>query len=231
MSWREEAKRKAALRAVEHVKDGFVIGLGSGSTTAYAIQELGRKVSEEGLEVLGVPTSYQAMKLAIECHIPLTSLDEHPQLDISIDGADQINYDLDLIKGHGGAMTREKIVDSSAKQFIVVADETKFVKKLGGKCPVPIEVIPFAASSVMRKIQEIGGKLTVRQGLGKVGPIITDNGNFIFDLNFGIIDDPLELELSLKMIPGIVETGLFVGMTNLVYLGCKTGDVKVLKKS
>ena len=231
MNWREEAKNKAALRAVKHIKDGFVIGLGSGSTAAYAIRELGRRVSEEGLDVLGVPTSYQAMKLAVECRIPLTNLDEYPQLDIAIDGADQINHDLDLIKGHGGAMTREKIVDSSAKQFIVVADETKLVQKLGTKRPIPVEVLPFAASSVMRKIREIGGELTTRQGSGKIGPVITDNGNFIFDLNFGVIDDPLKLELSLKMIPGIIETGLFIGMANLVYLGCKTGDVKVLKKS
>lgn len=231
MNWREEAKRKAALRAVEHIKDGYVIGLGSGSTAEYAIKELGRRVSEEELDVLGVPTSYQAMKLAVECRIPLTNLDEYPQLDIAIDGADQINYDLDLIKGHGGAMTREKIVDSSAKQFIVVADETKLVQKLGAKRPIPVEVLPFAASSVMRKIREIGGKLTTRQGSGKIGPVITDNGNFIIDLNFGVIDDPLKLELSLKMIPGIIETGLFIGMANLVYLGCKTGDIKVLKKS
>mgnify|MGYP001079590801 CR=1 FL=1 len=231
MNWREEAKREAALRAVKQIKDGFVIGLGSGSTAAYAIRELGRRVSEEELDVLGVPTSYQAMKLAVECRIPLTNLDEYPQLDMAIDGADQINYDLDLIKGHGGAMTREKIVDSSAKQFIVVADETKLVQKLGTKRPIPVEVLPFAASSVMRKIREIGGELTTRQGSGKIGPVITDNGNFIFDLNFGVIDDPLKLELSLKMIPGIIETGLFIGMANLVYLGCKTGDVKVLKKS
>ena len=218
--WVEKAKKNAALEAVKHVKDNFVIGLGSGSTAAYAIEEIGYRIKREGLRVSGVPTSYQAFMTAVKSEIPITTFEEHPVLDLAIDGADQIDEELNLIKGMGGALTREKIVASVSKRLIIVADESKKVRVLGEKHhSVPIEAIPFAAKPIMHKIKEIEGKPVLREGKGKVGPVITDNGNIIIDVSFGVIQKPAELERKLKGIPGIVETGLFIKMADTVYLG------------
>ncbi|MFA5365224.1 MAG: ribose-5-phosphate isomerase RpiA, partial [Candidatus Bathyarchaeia archaeon] len=157
MSWREDAKKQVALEAVKHVKDGFVVGLGSGSTAAYAIQELGRLMKQEGLHVLGVPSSSQAMMIAVGSGIPLTTLDEHPTLDLAIDGADEVDHNLNMIKGGGGALTREKIVAGAAKQVVIVADENKLVQKLGTTFKVPVEVLGFALATVSASIKELGG--------------------------------------------------------------------------
>jgi len=219
LSWREQAKKNAALEAVKHVRDGLVVGLGSGSTAAYAVEEMGKRVQEKKLQILGVPTSHQAFMLAVRCGIPTTTLDEHPRLDLTIDGADQIDKELNLIKGMGGALTREKIVASAAKQFIIVADETKLTQRLGTNQPVPVEVLPFAVSAVMQRMREMGGKPTLREGKAKIGPAVTDNGNFIVDVDFGPIKAPKELSSQLKMIPGAIETGLFVEMAHVVYVG------------
>jgi len=222
-TWVEEAKRKAALEAVKHVKDCFIVGLGSGSTAAYAIAALGERIRSENLNVLGIPTSYQAFLLAVKHRITTTTLEEHPIINLTIDGADQIDANLNLIKGMGGALAREKIVASASKQNIIIADETKKVKTLGeNNHPVPIEVLPFAISPVKRRIKEIGGKPILREGKGKVGPVITDNGNMIIDASFGPIDDAVKLEKKLKMIPGLVETGLFVGLADIAYLGTRS---------
>jgi len=229
MSWREDAKKKAALEAVKNVKDGSIIGLGSGSTVAYAILEIGRRIREENLRVLGVPTSYKTFLLAVECGIPITTLNEHPKLDLDIDGADQIDGRLNLIKGMGGALTREKIVAAASKSLIIVADETKLTDSLGKDQPVPVEVMPFALPLVSNRIKRIGGKPALREKRDGSGPYVTDNGNFILDVDFGVIEDPLHLDASLKGIPGIIETGLFVGMTEKAYIGTKK-DVKILKK-
>ena len=216
----ETAKRNAALEAVTHVEDGFVVGLGSGSTAAYAIEEIGNRMKREKLRLLAVPTSYQAFELAVKHGIPITTLEEHPQLDLTIDGADQIDTALNLIKGMGGALAREKIVASASKQLVIVADESKKVKSLGeNNHPVPIEVLPFAAAVVMKRIQELGGKPVMREGINKVGPTVTDNGNFIIDAHFGIISKPAELAQKLKSIVGAVETGLFLEMADVVYIG------------
>ena len=229
--WIEKEKRNAALEAVKHVKDGFIVGLGSGSTAAYAIEKIGNRMKLEKLQVLGVPTSYQAFMLAVKHTIPITTLEEHPTLDLTIDGADQIDEELNLIKGMGGALAREKIVALASKKLIIIADENKKVKILGeNDHPVPIEVLPFATSLVMRKIEEIGGKSTLREGIKKVGPVITDNGNVIIDANFGLIRNPTKLERELKCLPGVVETGLFVNMASVVYLG-KHSCVEELKKN
>lgn len=219
MSWREQAKKRAATEAVKHVKDGFILGLGSGSTAAYAIQEVGKRIKHDGLHVLGIPTSHQAFILAIRNGVSITTLDEHPQLDLAIDGADQIDTKLNLIKGVGGALTREKIVASAAKQFIVVADETKLTDKLGAQHPVPIEVLPFASTTVTSKLKMMSEKVVLRESKGKIGPVVTDNGNFILDANFGLIKNPNELNLKLKSIPGVIETGLFIDMANTIYIG------------
>jgi len=230
VAWREEAKRKVALEAVKHVKDNFIVGLGSGSTAAYVIQEIGEKIRHEGLRILGVPTSHQAMMVAVHYGVPLTTLDEHPEPDLAIDGADQVDRGLNLIKGGGGALMREKIVASAAKQFVVVADEKKLVERLGTNHPVPVEVLPFALPTVVAKVRELGGKPVLREGKGKVGPVVTDNGNFVVDVDFGPIDALKELDLQLKSIPGVIETGLFVGMADVVYLGKPDGVEKLLRK-
>jgi len=226
--WIEKAKKNAALAAVKHVKDNYVIGLGSGSTAAYAIKEIGNRIKREEIRVSAIPTSYQAFTLAVKHGIPITTLEEHPTLDLTIDGADQIDKELNLIKGMGGALTREKIVAYASKKLVIVADESKEVRFLGENShPVPIEVLPFAAPVVIRKIREIGGKPILRESDKKVGPIITDNGNAIIDVVFGLIHEPAELNSKLKLLPGVVETGLFVKMADLVYLGEPSGVKKL----
>lgn len=229
MSWRAAAKKRAAAEAVKHIEDGFVLGLGSGSTVAFAIKEIGRRIKEGNLRVLGVPTSYQAFLLAVQCGIPITTLNEHVQLDLDIDGADQIDEGLNLIKGKGGALTREKIVAAAAKSFIIVADETKLTEKLGKGQPLPIEVLPIAEPIISSRIKKMGGEPVLREKKDGTGPYITDNGNFILDVNFGPIDDPAELESRLKSIPGVVETGLFIGMAQIAYIGTET-TVKTMRK-
>ena len=230
MSWREDAKRRAASEAAGYVEDGFVVGLGSGSTAAYAIREIGRRVREEGLRVLGVPSSYSAFLLAVKSGIPLTTLNEHPILDLDIDGADQIDRRLNLIKGMGGALTREKIIAASSRKFIVVADETKLTSSLGEGQPIPIEILPFALPLVIDRIRRIGGRPKLRERKDGSGPYITDNGNFILDVDFGAVDEPAKLEMRLKGIPGVIETGLFLGMAQEAIIGTKDG-IKVIRRT
>jgi ribose 5-phosphate isomerase A len=230
-AWVEEAKKKAASEAVKHVKNEDIVGLGTGSTAAYAIEALGERVRREKLRILGVATSYQAFELANRYKIPITTLEEHPTIDITIDGADQVNAKLDLIKGMGGALTREKIVASASKRNIIVADISKKVKVLGeNNHPVPVEVLPFAAWTLGRKIENMGGKPILREGKGKVGSVITENGNLIIDATFGLIDKPADLEQKLRLIPGVVETGLFVGSTDVAYLGTSSTVKKIERK-
>jgi len=229
MSWREDAKRRVALEAVKKVRDGSVIGLGSGSTVAYAIRELGRRVREENLRILGVPSSYKTFLLAVECGVPLTTLDEHPLLDLDIDGADQIDGELNLIKGMGGALTREKIVAAASKRLIIIADETKLASSLGEGQLLPIEVLPFALPLVADRIRRMGGKPKLRERKDGSGPYVTDNGNFILDVDFGVIEDPKDLESRIKRIPGVIETGLFIEMVDEALIGTRSG-VKILKR-
>jgi len=226
----QEAKQKAALEAVKHVEDGFIVGLGSGSTAAFAIEALGERIKQENLHIMGIPTSYQAFLLAVECKIPITTLDEHPVINVTIDGADQFTPDLFLIKGGGAALAREKIVASASKLNVIIADQPKKVKLLGENNQfVPIEVLPFALPIVKETIVAMGGKPVVREGKGKLGPTITDNGNAIIDVYFGEIVNPAELAVKVKMIPGVVETGFFVGLTDIVYVGT-SGAVEKIEK-
>ncbi len=231
MAWVEAAKRRAAERAAEHVGNGFIIGLGSGSTSAYAIRVIGERIKRGELrEVKGVPTSLQAVDEAVKAGVPLTSLDEYPSLDLAIDGADQIDEEFNAIKGGGGALLREKIVAHASKNFIIIADETKLTLRLGVGCPVPVEVLPFAVRPVMREVSELGATANIRTGKGKLGPIVTDNGNLIIDADFDAIPDPKNLERSLKAIPGIIETGLFLGYTDIAYVGDKEEVRKLQRK-
>ena len=168
--------------------------------------------------------------LAVECGIPITTLDEHPEINVTIDGADQITPELNLIKGMGAALAREKIVAAASKLNIIIADQQKKVKVLGeNNQSVPIEVLPFAISLVKRKIIAAGGKPVLREGKGKLGPVITDNGNAILDSYFGLIAKPGELDAKLKMIPGVVETGFFVGLTDIAYVG-SVGSVEKIER-
>ena len=216
----EELKRKAANEAVKHVKDDFVVGLGSGSTAAYAIELLGERKKRERLSILSVPTSYQAFLLAVKHGIAVTTLEEHSVIDITIDGADQIDPKLNLIKGMGAALAREKIVAKASKHNVIIADESKKVEALGEKdCPVPVEALPFAIAVVKRRIEALGGNPVLREGKGKVGPVITDNGNVVIDAFFGVIANAEELEVKLNMIPGVVENGLFIGLASTAYIG------------
>lgn len=229
MSWREEAKKQVASEAVKHVKDNFIVGLGSGSTAAYVIHNIGQMIRQDGLKILGIPSSSQAMLLAVRSGIPLTTLDEHPIIDLTIDGADEVDRKLDMIKGGGGALTREKIVASAAKKVVIVADETKLVEKLGTTFRVPIEVLPFALGTVTKGIKELGGDPLLREGKRKVGAVVTDNGNYIVDVDFGPIDDAEDLNKGLKFISGVIETGIFLNMADIVYLGKKEQIIKLEK--
>ncbi len=215
-------KQAAGESAAKLVENGMVVGLGTGSTTAFAINELGRRVAD-GLDILGVPTSYQSAFLAARNGIPLTTLDEHPEPDIDIDGADQI-ADFTAIKGGGAAHTREKIVAVSSRKFVVVVDGSKCSDVLSH--PVPLEVLPFALKLAIKQVAEAGGNAELRMGVNKDGPVISDNGNFILDADFGKIIDPEYLDEKLSQCCGIVEHGIFTGV-DAVYIGKKDGSVEI----
>jgi ribose 5-phosphate isomerase A len=213
-------KQEVGKAAAALVKSGTIVGLGTGSTTAYAIEYLGSRLkSGEIKDIQGVPTSFQAEVLAKQYGIPLTTLDAIDHIDIAIDGADEVDPQKNLIKGGGAAHTREKIVDSLAEQFVVVVDSNKLVDRLGSTFLLPVEVIPMAMTPVMRAIEKLGGKPELRMGVKKAGPVITDQGNMVIDVKFDSIDNPAELEKTLNNIPGVLENGLFVGVADLILVG------------
>nr|CAG4647259.1 EOG090X0ACL [Megafenestra aurita]SVE92544.1 EOG090X0ACL [Megafenestra aurita] len=225
----ENAKRLAAFKAVDnHVVNG-VIGIGSGSTVVYAVERLAQRVREEGLEVICVPSSFQAKQLIIQHGLKLGDLEMHPELKVTIDGADESDLQLTLIKGGGGCLTQEKILASCAEEFIVIADYRKASENLGEQWSkgIPVEVIPSAYRAVYQKIEKtLGGKSELRMsGSSKAGPVVTDNGNFILDWNFQTVMNWKDVETSLNMIPGVVENGLFVGMARKAYFGMSDGSV------
>ncbi|WP_254839341.1 ribose-5-phosphate isomerase RpiA [Natronomonas marina] len=213
----EDQKRRAGESAADAVEDGAVVGLGTGSTAAAAIRELGRRV-DAGFDVHGVPTSHGARRLAREAGIPLTTLEEAVP-DVAIDGADQV-ADGHLLKGGGAAHAREKLVDTAADRFLVVVDASKRSDELD--LPVPLEVLSDAVPVVERRIEELGGEPRLRDAERKDGPVVTDNGNLVVDCAFGAIDDPASLAARLAGIPGVVEHGLFVDLADEIHVG--TGD-------
>ena len=219
----EELKRIAAESAAQEVRDGDVVGLGTGSTTYYAVRALGARVRDEGLSIKAIPTSVDTRIHALEFGIPITTFEEFEQVDIAIDGADQISKRLVLIKGGGGALFREKVVASNARRFIVVADKSKLTQRLS--MPVPVEVLPFAWRVAERALINLGAKtVAMRRAKGKVGPIITDNGNYILDADFGEIPEPEKLEAKINRIVGVLQNGLFPrSMVSEVYLGTRRG--------
>jgi ribose 5-phosphate isomerase A len=206
-----QAKRAAGYRAADMIEEGMVVGLGTGSTVYFTIERLSERV-KGGLKIMGIPTSYQTATRAREAKIPLTTLDDNPVIDIAVDGADEVDPKLRLIKGRGAAHLREKCVAAAAKHFVVVVDEQKVVKKLGAAA-VPVEVLPFAITPVLVQLRGLGGIPIIREAVRKDGPVITDNGNFVVDCRFKDIKNPEKLEAILASIPGIVESGLFCGFT------------------
>lgn len=214
-------KQQVGKAAADRVQSGTIVGLGTGSTTAYAIQYIGERLQSGDLkDIKGIPTSFQASVLAKQYGIPLTSLDEVDRIDVAIDGADEVDPKKQLIKGGGAAHTREKIVDSLAEQFIVVVDESKLVDKLGLDFLLPVEVLPMAMTPVMRAIEALGGQPTLRMGVKKAGPVVTDEGNLVLDVKFDSgIDNPEELEKTLNNIPGVLENGLFVNVADVILVG------------
>ncbi len=222
---RDDGKRQAGIRAAELIGDDMVVGLGTGSTVLYAMEILSERL-RGGLRIQGVPTSYQAAIRAREFGIPLTTLDEYPALDYAIDGADQVDPALILIKGRGAAQLREKCVAAAASRFIVVIDSGKLTNTLN--TAVPLEVLPFAIRPVMESVRRSGGTSVLREGVKKDGPVITDNGNMVLDCSFGEIKDPVLLEQELSMIPGVLCSGIFstfTGKTTVIAGG--TGGVRV----
>jgi ribose 5-phosphate isomerase A len=215
----EAAKRLAGKEAAKLVNDGAIVGLGTGSTAAHAIEELGRRIQEEGLNIRGIPTSYQAADLARRYGIPVGTLDDVDRVDIALDGADEVDPKKNLIKGGGAAHTKEKVIDALADFFVAIVDDSKLVNRLGEKCPVPVEVIPMALAPVMRGLEAMGGNPILRVAAKKDGPVITDQGNLIVDVRFPTIEDPGDLESALNNIPGVVENGLFVKLVDLVIIG------------
>lgn len=216
-----EAKKNAGYRAADMVKNGMIVGLGTGSTVFFAMERLGERIRSEGLKIFGVPTSHQTAMRAEEYGIPLTTLSLHPVLDLAIDGADQVTPSKQMIKGRGAAHLREKIVADAAKKFVVVIDQAKEVNDLDAS--VPIEILPFAYGSVCKRLMELGGTPVIRNGVKKDGPVISDNGNYIFDCAFGKVNDPSTLESQINAIPGVLENGIFAKMTEktIVIVGNK----------
>jgi ribose 5-phosphate isomerase A len=208
-------KRRAGERAARTVADGDVVGLGTGSTAAYAIEALGEAV-QSGLEIEGVPTSYQSRQLALDAGLPLTALDAVQSVDVAIDGADQV-VDGQLIKGGGAAHTQEKIVDAAADRFVVVVDDGKLAAELTH--PVPVEVVPEARPTATDAVRDLGGEPTLRDAGRKDGPVITQHGNLVLDCDFGRIDRPAALAGDLAGIPGVVEHGLFVDLADEIVVG------------
>lgn len=206
----KEAAAKASLR---YVKDGQVVGLGSGSTAAYFIRVLAEQV-RNGLRIRGIPTSDRSQELASSLGIPLTTLDECQEIAVTVDGADEVDPQLRLIKGGGGALLREKIVASASRQLVIVADASKRVPVLG-QFPLPVEVIKFAQALVAKEISALGAEVRLRRGLDN-SPFLTDENNHILDCSFGQIPDPDRLARLLSDMPGVVEHGLFIGMASTV---------------
>jgi ribose 5-phosphate isomerase A len=228
-SQQDQLKKQAGEAAAKLVEDGMIVGLGTGSTAEHAIEALGRRVTSEGLRIHGIPTSAHTMEKARSLQIPLTTFSEHVEIDLTIDGADEVlPGPLYLIKGHGGALLREKIVAAASKRMIVVADGSKLVKTLGELCTVPTEIVPFGWEATRKKLERLDARPVLRLGTDKK-PYITDGGHYILDCAFGAMDDPKEIAHHLDHVVGLVEHGLFLKFATEAVIATADG-IKVLKK-
>ena len=223
-----DLKEMAAREAVKYVEDGMVVGLGSGSTANKAIQLIGQKVKEEGIEIIGVPTSTASDLLGRAVGIRIGELDDHPQVDLTIDGADEVDPSLNLVKGLGGALVREKIVAASSRVEMIVIDDSKMVDRLCQKAPLPVEIIKYSSKSTMRKLAALGCVPELR--MAEDEPFISDNLNYIVHCKFERIDDPRAMETEIGMIPGVVDSGLFIGLASKVIVASAEG-VRILERA
>jgi ribose 5-phosphate isomerase A len=215
-------KQLAAAKAVEMVKSDMVLGLGTGSTTRYAIEMIGDRLRDGSLrDIIGVPTSSGSEQLARKLGIPLTTLQEHPVLDLTIDGADEVGPDLTLIKGQGGALLREKIVARASRREIIIVDDSKLVQVLGSKAPLAVEVVPFGWGTYLDAFKAFDCRPILRVKDGRT--YVTDEGNYIVDCHFERIADPVKVERELNLIPGVVENGIFIALASLVLVASKSG--------
>ena len=238
---REELKKLAGEKAVEQIEDGMIVGLGTGSTVEYTLRKIGKRV-RDGLKIQGIPTSMHTKRIAKEENIPLTTLEENPEIDITIDGADEVDSNLNLIKGGGGALTREKIIAFNSKKVIIVVDDSKIVKCLGIDFDLPVEVTKFGWTATKKTLEGFGWTpeernpqevycIVKRRMIMDDEPFITDNGNYILDCEFVRIDNPVQLEIDINSIPGVVENGLFINLVDEVVVGSKQGVLTLDKKS
>jgi ribose 5-phosphate isomerase A len=209
----DDLKRQAALAALGEIRDGMIVGLGSGSTASIFIRELGKAK----LDVLGIPTSEESARIAREVGVRLTTFSDHPDIGVTVDGADEVSPELHLTKGLGGALVREKIVAHASKRVVIIVDESKLVPKLGSKTVIPVEVIPLAVPRVLRELKHASVRLTD----GK--PTVSDNGNYTVDWKSGPIEDPVAVEKQLKAMTGVVDSGIFAGVANLVIVAGASG--------
>ncbi|WP_284642528.1 ribose-5-phosphate isomerase RpiA [Paenibacillus silviterrae] len=221
-----DAKKIAGKQAVEFVKDGMIVGLGTGSTAYWAIMKIGKLV-KDGLRIRAVCTSSNTEQLAAQLGIPIMDINEVDRIDLTIDGADEVDPQYQLIKGGGGALFREKLVASASSQFIVIVDESKCVSSLG-RFPLPVEVAPFGWNITNKQLMQLGCQTQLRRA--EQSPYITDNGNYIIDCRFGVISNPEELSIRLNGIPGVVENGLFVNRTDILIVGSQSGVVQTKVK-
>lgn len=226
MNQQSDIKRAIGRHVAGMIEDGMVIGIGTGSTAACAIEEIGRRIHRDGMNIRGVPTSFASERLSRRWEIPLTTLDENPELDFAFDGADEVDPELNLIKGRGAAHTREKVVATAARRFVVMVDASKRVEVLGSRMPVPVEVLPMAVSPVMLSLEKLGSTAILRQGINKDGPVVTDQGMWVVDARFESIDDPAELEKKINAIPGVLGHGLFVGLTTDLLVGHSLEEIE-----
>lgn len=224
---RAAAKRDAAVRAVDAVQSGMVVGLGTGSTAAFAIEEIGRRVAARALhDIVGIPTSNASHRLALECGVPLTTLERHPTVDVTIDGADEVDPAGRVLKGAGGALLREKIVATRSARWILVIDAAKLVPHLGARYPLPVEVVTFGWEGHLDAIRALGAEPVLRLG-GAEHPFVTDEGHYLIDARFpNGIGDPEAVHHALRARPGVVDTGLFLGLASEIVVGSKADGTR-----
>lgn len=224
-------KELAARKAVQYIQDGMVVGLGTGSTAEFAIRTLGERVEAESIEVQCVPTSEASAALGEQVGLDMISLEDNPVVDLTIDGADEVDPDLNLIKGLGGALLREKIVAEASTREVIIIDPGKLVDRLGTRAPLPVEVVPFAWALAQLRLMDVARRVELRRG-DDGEPYRTDNGNFILDCHFPDgIDDAARLDRLINEIPGVIENGLFVGLTDIVIVGLDDGQCRVMERS